>query len=132
MNRTFGTIVLMIATAFCLLTAISSGLAPKDFAERLGFTIASADGYNEIRAQYMGFFLMIAAVSVAALVGVVSRRSVFLLLAVVFGGLIFGRIASLVLNRGFAGYGPTILSLYGIDCIGLVLSLSALSMDKPS
>ena len=52
----FGTIVLVIATLFFLYTAWSSGIAPVEFAERFGLTVANAGGYNEIRAQYAGFF----------------------------------------------------------------------------
>jgi len=51
----FGTIVLVIATLFFLYTAWSSGIAPVEFAERLGLAAANAGGYNEIRAQYAGF-----------------------------------------------------------------------------
>jgi uncharacterized membrane-anchored protein YitT (DUF2179 family) len=73
---------------------------------------------------------MVAAVCAAALAGGVSRQGVFLLLAVVFGGLICGRFVSLALNRGFAGYGPTILALYAIDSIGLTLAVIALAVDR--
>jgi hypothetical protein len=130
MRNSYGTVVLMIGALFCLMTAWSSGFAPKEFAGRLGLTIASADGYNEIRAQYAGFFLMIAAICVAAVAGSVSRRSVFMVLAVLFGGLIAGRVVSLFLNRGFGGYGSTILALYGIDATGLILALTAMAADK--
>ena len=41
----FGTIVLVIATLFFLYTAWSSGIAPVEFAERLGLTVANAGGY---------------------------------------------------------------------------------------
>jgi hypothetical protein len=130
MRHLFGTVVLVIGALFCLMTAWSSGFAPREFAGRLGLTIASADGYNEIRAQYAGFFLMISAICVAALAGFLSRRSVFIVLAVLFGGLIAGRVVSLFLNRGFGGYGLTILALYGIDATGLILALTAIAVDR--
>ena len=71
--------------------------------------IANTGGYNEIRAQYAGFFLAIAVVCGASLAGVVSRQAAFVVLAVVFGGLIAGRLASFALDGGAAGYGRTLV-----------------------
>jgi len=130
MRHLFGTIVLAVIALFFLFTAGMSGLAPREFAARLGLAISTADGYNEIRAQYAGFFFVAGALCVAALPGAVPRRSAFIVLAVVFGGLIAGRAISLVANRGFAGYNSTILALYAIDSTGLILALTALAVDK--
>ena len=132
MANIFQTLVLAIATLFCLLTTWGSGTAPARFAERLGLSIANTGGYNEIRAQYAGFFLAVAAVCGASLAGVVSRQAAFVVLAVVFGGLIAGRLASFALDGGAAGYGPTIRSLYLIDAIGFALAIAALVVDKPA
>jgi hypothetical protein len=49
----------------------------------------------------------------------------------VYGGLLAGRLASLVLNAGVGGYGPTILALYAIDAIGLALAVASLALDHP-
>ena len=130
MSHWFGPFVLMVAAVFFLFTALSSGFAPRQFAVRLGLAITSGDGYNEIRAQYAGFFFVAALVCVAALAGAVSRRSGFVVLAVIFGGLFAGRAASLAINRGFGGYSSTILALYVIDATGLLLALTALVLDK--
>src|SRR5260370_40669393 len=108
MANAFQTSVLTIATLFCLLTTWSSGTAPARFAERLGLAIANSGGYNEIRAQYAGFFLAVPGVCGASLAGVVSRQAAFGVLIVVFGGLVAGRLASFALAGGPAGYGPTI------------------------
>jgi hypothetical protein len=128
----FGTAVLAIATAFCLLTTWRSGTAPGSFAQQLGLTIANAGGYNEIRAQYAGFFLAAAALCAASLCGAVPRPSAFIVLAVIFGGLITGRLVSLALNGGITGYGPTILALYVIDSVGFVLAVTALALERRS
>ena len=45
-------------------------------------------------------------------------------------GLIAGRLLSLALNRGIAGYGVTILTLYAIDSAGFVLAVAAIAMDR--
>jgi hypothetical protein len=126
----FGMAVLVAATLFCLLTAWVSAMAPGAFAERLGLAIANAGGMNEIRAQYAGFFTAAALVCAASLGGMLPRPAAFILLAAIFGGLIAGRLVSLALNGGVAGYSPTILSLYVIDSVGLALALTALALDR--
>jgi hypothetical protein len=130
-GRPFGTFVLVIAGLFCLLTTWSSATAPGRFAERLGMTIANAGGANEVRAQYAGFFLAVAALCAASLAGAVARQTAFVVLAVVFGGLIAGRLVSLALDGGMAGYGPAIRALYAIDAVGFTLSIAALALDRP-
>lgn len=95
-----------------------------------GLTIANAGGYNEIRSQYAGFFLAAAAVCAIALGGLVPRRAAFIVLAVIFGGLFAGRLASLGLNGGIGGYSPTILALYAIDAVGLALAMTAMAVDR--
>jgi hypothetical protein len=130
MAELFGTVVLAIAALFCLVTSWSSAVAPGQFAERLGLAVASAGGSNEIRAQYAGFFLAVAVLCAAALGGAVPRQAGFIVLAVVFGGLIAGRLVSLALDRGVAGYGPTILALYAIDSLGFALAVAALLLDR--
>jgi hypothetical protein len=130
MGRRFGESVLVLAALFCFLTAASSGIAPRQFVARLGLSISGVSGYNEVRAQYAGFFLVIGAICVAALLGYVARKSAYVVLAVLFGGLIAGRVASLAINRGFAGYTSTIVALYAIDATGLFLSLAAIALDR--
>lgn len=130
MRHWFGTFVLLVAALFSLFTAWSSGFARREFAARLGLAITREDGYNEIRAQYAGFFFVIATICVASLAGAVSRRSAFVVLVVVFGGLFAGRAVSLGINRGFGGYSTTILALYVIDATALILALTALLLDK--
>lgn len=124
----FGTIVLTIVTLFFLYTTWRSGTAPAEFAERLGLTVANAGGYNEIRAQYAGFFSA-AVVCVASLAGTVPRQAAYIVLAVVFGGLLAGRLVSLALDGGIARYGRTIVALYAIDATGLALAVVALVLQ---
>jgi hypothetical protein len=125
----FGTIVLTIATLFFLYTTWRSGTAPAEFAERLGLTVANAGGYNEIRAQYAGFFFAAAVVCVASLAGTVPRQAAYIVLAVVFAGLLAGRVVSPALDGGIAGYGRTIVALYAIDATGLALAVVALVLQ---
>jgi hypothetical protein len=126
----FGTAVLVINTLFCLLTVWQSATAPEGFAGKLGLAIVNAGGLNEVRAQYSGFFLAVAIVCMASLAGLISRQASFVVMAAVYGGLLAGRLASLALNAGVAGYGPTILALYVIDASGLALAVASLVLDQ--
>ena len=130
MGQLFGTIVLVVGGLFFFLTTWSSAAAPGQFAAKLGLAIADAGGINEIRAQYAGFFLAAALMCGAALAGWAPRQAAFLVMIVIFGGLIAGRVVSLALDGGMAGYGPTIRALYAVDAIGLALTLAALALRK--
>jgi hypothetical protein len=130
MGGKFAIAVLAAALLFCLLTALSASFDPEGFADRLGLKVANAGGVNEIRAQYAGFFFAVAAVCAAALGGLLSRETAFVLLAVVFGGLIVGRLASLALNGGVSGFGPTIQALYAIDAVGFGLAIAAIAIER--
>ncbi len=130
MGRFFQTGVLAVSLLFCGYTAWASATAPAVFAERLGLKIVSAGGTNEIRAQYAGFFLAAAIVCAAALAGVVNRPAALVLLTAVFGGLVVGRLVSLAINGGFAGFEPTIKALYLIDFTGLALAVAGLLADR--
>ncbi len=130
MDHSFGTLVLVAAGTFSFLTTWSSTTAPRQFAARLGLAIANAGGTNEIRAQYAGFFLAVAAVCAAALVGGVPRRSAFICLAMVFGGLIAGRLASVAIDGDRAAYGKTIRALHAIDMAGFLLAVAAMLVDR--
>jgi hypothetical protein len=131
MPTLFGTAVLVINVLFCLLTVWTSAVDPEGFAGRLGLAVLNAGGVNEVRAQYAGFFLAVAVVCTASLAGLLSRQASFVVMAAVYGGLLAGRLGSLVLNAGIAGYGRTILALYIIDAIGLTLAVVSLAFDHP-
>lgn len=129
MRQSFGTFVLAISAFFGIFTAALAAVRPADFATRLGLSIANSGGINEVRAQYAGFFLAVSLVCLASLAGAVPRPTAFIVLVVVFAGLISGRLVSLALNHGTSGYPPTIVALYAIDSLGLLLSLFALKFN---
>lgn len=112
------TIYLAITAAFFVYTAVTSAANPAAFANQLGLSILNAGGVNEIRSQYAGFSLAGAILCGLGLTGAVSRQATCMTLAVIFGGLIGGRIVSLFLNGGMAGFGPSIRALYVVDGLG--------------
>src|SRR5450631_2727549 len=129
MSQVFGSVVLVMNVLFCVLTAWSSGSRPEDFASKLGLGIINAGGVNEIRAQYSGFFLAVGLVCIASLLGWITRRTSFVVVGAVFGGLLAGRLVSLVINGGVSGYGSTILALYAIDSTGFALAVTSFILD---
>jgi hypothetical protein len=131
MRMAFGTVVLLAVSLFFAWTSWSSFRFPRQFGGRLGLTIVGIDGLNEIRAQYGGFFLAAALVNALALSGVFSRQTSFVVNAVVFGGLISGRVASLALDAGMNGYGGAIRALFFIDAAGFALTVAAYFLERP-
>jgi len=132
MGQTFGLGVLVAAAAFCLVTTWTAGVSPATFAERLGLAIANPGGRNEVRAQYAGCFFAVAVACMAGLAGAMPRGAAYIVLAVVFGGLIMGRIVSLGLDGGTTGYTQTIHTLFAIDAAGCGLATVALFVDRGS
>lgn len=132
MKSAYVTGVLIMFTIFAVLTGCSSIAAPDWFAKPLGLVLSEPDGHNEIRAQYGGFFVAVAVASVLALLGKIPRQAGLLVNAVVFGGLIMGRLVSLAIDGGLADLGSPIQRLYLIDATGFVLALLALYLNRPS
>lgn len=121
---------LILCAVFFAFTGGSSLGAPARFAGRLGYGLVARDGFNEIRAQYGGFFLALCAANLLAIFRIVPLNAALLLNATVFGGLLAGRLMSLGLDRGFGAYGPVIRALYCIDGLGFILSLAGLCSER--
>jgi hypothetical protein len=130
MRQYFGNTVLVIAALFFFFTTWTAGTQPARFAQSLGLSVANSGGINEIRAQYAGFFCASALLCLAALFGAVPQPWAFIVLIVIFAGLIGGRLVSLALNGGTSGYPPVILALYVMDALGLLLSVTALTLSR--
>ena len=130
MKAAFVTGFLVVSALFTAWTSWSSFVAPDHFAKPLGYLLAGVDGRNEIRAQYGGFFLAVTVASVLTLAGTIPRQAGLVVNAVLFGGLIAGRLISLTIDGGMHGYGPIIRALFFIDSIGFILSITAFSIDR--
>jgi Domain of unknown function (DUF4345) len=124
-----GTVVLAASSLFALATSWDSFRTPRRFAERLGLVLPGADGLNEVRAQYGGFFLAVAASGGAALAGLIPREAGLIVAGTVFGGLILGRLVSLLLDGGVRHYGGTIRALFFIDAFGLAAVIAAVAAE---
>lgn len=67
--------------------------------------------------------------SVLALLGIIPRHAGLIVNAVVFGGLIAGRLISLAVDGGMKEYGFVIRVLFLVDATGFVLSIASLLLD---
>lgn len=110
-------------------TGVAAFARPVFFAAQLGLIPDGASGLNEMRSQYGGFFFLCGLLAVSALAGWTPTVWALVLMAVVFGGLVLGRLFSLGLDRTAGSYKPAIRALYFIDSCGFMLSSVALAMQ---
>jgi hypothetical protein len=126
MTHPLSTIYLAVTGFFFLGSGAVALARPRQFADQLDLAMARAGGLNEVRAQYGGFFLMLGAVCALAAAGMVDRRFGLGVAAVTMGGVIGGRLAGLLIDRGLTGYGPAIRVLFLVDAAGCALAVAAL------
>ena len=117
--------LIALQACFAAYTSWLSLTRPAHFAGLLGLTLPAVSGVNEIRSQYGGFFLAMAATQALALAGVLPLEAGLLIGATTFGGLAAGRLCSLAVDRGSAAYTPTIRLLVLLDPLAFLLSLAA-------
>jgi hypothetical protein len=123
------TIYLALAALFFVGSGAYATSKPRQFAAALDLTTVRAGGLNEVRAQYGGLFLVLGMACALATFGIMERRFVLGAAALTFGGVIVGRLFGLVLDRGFAGYGPTVRNLFLVDATGCALAVAALVLE---
>jgi hypothetical protein len=129
MAHPLSTIYLALTAIFFLGSSAYALSKPREFAAALDLTIARAGGVNEVRAQYGGFFLALSLALALAAFGAVERRFGLGAAAITFGGVIAGRLLGLLFDRGAAGYGPTIRTLFLIDAAGCAVAIAALALE---
>lgn len=121
--------VLGVVAVFFVATGFLALARPQMLATSLGFMLDGASGANEMRAQYGGFFLVSGLLAAASLAGLSPRPWALVPVVVVFGGLIFGRLISLILDGGFKSYRGAIPALFVIDSCGFLLAALALALE---
>ena len=121
--------VLATIAVFFVATGGFALMRPQALGKSLGLVLDGASGANEVRAQYGGFFLLTGLLAAASLAGISPRPWALVAIVVVFGGLIFGRLISLVLDGGFKHYRGAIPALFLIDSCGFLVAATALSLE---
>jgi hypothetical protein len=129
MTHPLSTIYLAVTALFFVGSGALAAARPQQFAANLDLAPLRAGGFNEVRAQYGGFFLMLGLTCALALTDTVDRRFALGAAALTFGGVIAGRLLGLAIDRGVSGYGNTIRTLIVIDAVGCALAVAALRLD---
>jgi hypothetical protein len=129
MTHPFSTIYLAVTALFFMGSGAYALAQPLRFADALDLAPARGGGSNEVRAQYGGFFLLLGLVCALAMLGMVDRRFGLGLAAITMGGVIGGRLVGLAVDRGVAGYGTTIRTLFLVDATGCALAVAALLLN---
>ncbi|MEO1100830.1 MAG: hypothetical protein AAFW65_03200 [Pseudomonadota bacterium] len=119
-------VVLGLAGLFFLFTGIMSFLQPAKFARSLSLETVGRSGCVEIQAQYGGFFFLAGLSLFAPLAGLISQEAALIVMLVIFGGLIAGRLGSLLTKQASEPLIPMIRTLYLIDGAGFAAALAAL------
>jgi len=119
-------LLLTVFGVFFLYTGVMSFLRPVAFGKSLSLAPVGASGIVEIRAQYGGFFFAAALSQFAPFVGLIASTTAFIVAAIIFGGLILGRIGAAMAKPDKEALSPMIKALYLIDGVGFLASIGAL------
>jgi hypothetical protein len=128
MHNLFSTIYLAVTGIFFVGSGLLAVARPEWFAARLDLSTLRTGGLNEVRAQYGGFFTVLGIACALAAAGRLEPQFMLGVLALTFGGIVGGRLLSLLLDRGVSGYGPMIRALLVLDTAGGALALYGLSL----
>ena len=128
----FSRLVLLLGAVIAAYISYSTMVNPQEAVSDFGLMIDSADGRNEIRGQYGGFFGAVALVMVLSLFRLLPVRFGLGLLLVTVGGVLVGRLASLVFEGPaiFTEYSTSIQTYYAVDIILVLLTLIALLRNR--
>lgn len=129
----FQRIVLAIGIYIAGYISIRALTAPEDVLSSFGLIVEGADGRNEVRGQYGGFFGAVAIALLLSVTGRIPQRFGLGILLVTVGGVLSGRLLSIMIE------GPGILTTYStgiktfivVDIIIVVLATLALRQAGP-
>lgn len=115
--------LIFIAVGGVNIASPQSGVAP------LGLELVTIDSLNEIRANYGGMHLLLGLFMLAAALKDNLRKPGLLVLAVFTGGLVLGRLVSLVMD-GMPG--NMMLGFLVIEAIGCVMATFIITRETQS
>jgi uncharacterized protein DUF4345 len=121
----FVTYTLVVFGLFFLYTGVMSFWQPTVFARMLALETQGRSGQVEIRAQYGGFFCAAALSQFSPFIGVLSQSTALIVALVIFGGLIGGRLAALLMPQD-ENLATPIRALYWVDAAGAIGALLGL------
>jgi uncharacterized membrane protein YeaQ/YmgE (transglycosylase-associated protein family) len=98
------TAVIVIAAVFFTGMGIFALARPAALIRPFGITLPNPESRAEVRAVYGGFGLAIAGMLALALTGHAARDGILMTVAAALGGMAFGRLVSVVIDRPKAFY----------------------------
>ena len=98
------TTVIVIAAVFFTGMGIFALARPAALIRPFGITLPNPESRAEVRAVYGGFGLAIAGMLALALTGHPARDGILMTVAAALGGMAFGRLVSVVIDRPKAFY----------------------------
>ena len=98
------TAVIVIAAVFFTGMGIFALARPAALIRPFGITLPNPESRAEVRAVYGGFGLAIAGMLALALTGHPARDGILITVAAALGGMAFGRLVSVVIDRPKAFY----------------------------
>jgi uncharacterized membrane protein YeaQ/YmgE (transglycosylase-associated protein family) len=98
------TAVIVIAAVFFTGMGIFALARPAALIRPFGITLPNPESRAEVRAVYGGFGLAIAGMLALALTGHPARDGILMTVAAALGGMAFGRLVSVVIDRPKAFY----------------------------
>lgn len=120
--------ILVISALLAAYIAYEGLVDTRGFLNAMDVEILGPGGMNEIRAQYGGFFAAVTIVCVLGIFGRIRPSAALILMAAIYGGVLFGRLVSLGLDgvEVFSAYPPLLQRAHVIDLVGLIWSLAAI------
>lgn len=128
----FAKIVLILGAVMSAYIGVNALGSPGTVLTDFGVVVPGADGRNEIRGQYGGFFIVLAIVMALSVIGKLPERFGLGVFLMTVGGVLLGRIASLILEGPsiFSSYSTNIQALHAVDTILVILTILALRSVK--
>lgn len=114
------TIPISIVAACFALTGTFALVRPETILALVGVATLERDGRNEVRAVYGGFGIAVAALLGAATVVDSIRLGALVSVAAALGGMIAGRLVSLVTD-GLPGFYPRVFLIAEVAFVGLLV-----------
>ena len=124
----FQRIVLILGSLVAGYVAYQAFAAPETLLAEVGISTFGPDGRNEIRGQYGGFYSVVTLALLLASFKVLPPRFGLGLLLVIIGGILLGRVSS-VLIEGFDvwyEYSSSVKTFFVVDTVLTLLALTGL------
>ena len=129
----FAKIILALGALVAFYIGFVAVTNPTGVLSDYGLVVSDANGRNEIRGQYGGFFMVLGGVMIASLIGKLPQKFGLGVFLMTVGGVFLGRVSSLLLEGPavFTTYSSGIKALFAIDLLLTVLAILAIrSLNK--